>query len=323
MKTMSFANVGFTGILFFVGPVGPRTRTPKMNNPTISLLLSSLLVLSACGAGGQVLPNVPEDSPLSYAVFTSEAQGFHATSTVLFGETEAVLIDAQFNLESGRALAAWLKDTIPGHSLKAIYISHAHPDHFFGVEEVLAVYPGTPVVATAEVVAHAEELAPKKLAQWKPMYKEDLTSAPILPTLVGGALTVDGTALAILPVSADTEPMTAVHVPSIGLVVASDLAYGGVHAWLADAPTAGQRQAWLDSLATVAKLDPKAVVAGHKAPTHGDEPHVLAATASYIEAFHALASESASAASIQEGMMAQYPDLALPIILELAAKAAQ
>jgi glyoxylase-like metal-dependent hydrolase (beta-lactamase superfamily II) len=61
----------------------------------------------------------------------------------------------------------------------------------------------------------------------------------------------------------DTEDTTVLHVPSLGLVVAGDVAYNGVHQYLLET-VGGGLEAWLKAIDQVAALRPRAVVAGHK-----------------------------------------------------------
>ena len=72
----------------------------------------------------------------------------------------------------------------------------------------------------------------------------------------------------------DTDDTTVLHVPSIGLVVAGDVAYNGVHQYLLESAHGGV-DAWLVALDKVAALQPSAVVAGHKNKDLPDDPAIL------------------------------------------------
>src|SRR6204780_2867626 len=83
--------------------------------------------------------NTPALSPLGVNVFTApgkamvgerpkpfgEAFGFDPiTSTLIFGEYHAVLVDAMGTVAESEALAAWV--ALHNRNLETIYITHAH-----------------------------------------------------------------------------------------------------------------------------------------------------------------------------------------------------
>jgi glyoxylase-like metal-dependent hydrolase (beta-lactamase superfamily II) len=53
------------------------------------------------------------------------------TSTLVFGSAEAVLIDAQHIRSDVAVLADMIEQT--GRKLTTIYVTHDHPDHWYGV----------------------------------------------------------------------------------------------------------------------------------------------------------------------------------------------
>ena len=79
----------------------------------------------------------------------------------------------------------------------------------------------------------------------------------------------------------DTDDTTVLHVPSIGLVVAGDVAYNGVHQYLLESAHGGV-EAWLAALDKVAALQPRAVVAGHKNKDLPDDPAIIDQTRDYL-----------------------------------------
>jgi glyoxylase-like metal-dependent hydrolase (beta-lactamase superfamily II) len=109
--------------------------------------------------------NTPESNTLSVNVFTApgktmvgerpkpfgEAFGFDPiTSTLIFGEYDAVLVDAMGTVAEAEALAAWV--ALHNRNLETIYITHAHFDHFYGLSILLDRFPGARAIATPEAV---------------------------------------------------------------------------------------------------------------------------------------------------------------------------
>lgn len=256
-------------------------------------------------------------APLKLDVFTASPAGFHATSTLIQGEKDAILVDAQFTRSDALRLAAMILES--GKTLRTIFITHAHPDHVFGLEILTRQFPDAKVVATAEVVNHIKELAPKKLAEWKPMYGNNLTDTFIVPeVLTADTLELEGQKFDILALKAgESEVASAVYVPQLKTLIAGDLAFNHVHLWLAE----GRPDTWIANLERLQKeLKLDRVIAGHKAPGQTDAKDLLQQNVAYIRAFEKTQKTGADADTITAKMKAQYPDYQLPIILEIAAK---
>ena len=62
------------------------------------------------------------------------------TTTVIHGEHEALLVDTFLSDAQTAELADWIAST--GKRLSTIYITHAHPDHFFGLKLLRDRFPG-------------------------------------------------------------------------------------------------------------------------------------------------------------------------------------
>jgi glyoxylase-like metal-dependent hydrolase (beta-lactamase superfamily II) len=116
-------------------------------------------------------------------------------------------------------------------------------------------------------------------------------------TLTADSFELEGEELRIVDLGhTDTDDTTALHVPSIGLVVAGDAVYNDVHLYLAESPASG-RAAWLTALETIEALDPDNVVAGHKRAGLPDDPAIIGQTRRYIQDFDRLARSTSDALS--------------------------
>src|SRR3954454_21473225 len=80
----------------------------------------------------------------------------------------------------------------------------------------------------------------------------------IAEPLPGGILDLEGEQLQAIELGhTDTDATGALHVPTIGLVLAGDTVYGDVHLYLAEAKGNGTAE-WLNALDVVEKLQPAA-----------------------------------------------------------------
>ena len=88
------------------------------------------------------------------------------TTTLIYGEREALLVDTFLSDAQTAELADWIAAT--GRRLSTIYVTHAHPDHFFGLKLLRDRFPSARAVALPQVVESMHRaLAPDSVENWK------------------------------------------------------------------------------------------------------------------------------------------------------------
>jgi glyoxylase-like metal-dependent hydrolase (beta-lactamase superfamily II) len=259
-------------------------------------------------------------APTSYKVFTGSPAGFNATSTLIEGDKDAVLIDAQFTLADAHRLVAMVLES--KKNLTTVYVTHAHPDHYWGLVVIKQAFPKAKLVALPDTVKDIKASVAKKIKQWKPMYGSNVPDKPLLPeALAGNTLTLEGEAIELTGgVQGDTENNSIVWVPSLKLAITGDIVYNDAHVWMLDAPLAKSRADWIKTLDRLAAMKPALVVAGHKSADAADTPQAIDFTREYVKAFDAQLANGATVAQIKTAMNAKYPNLkTLAVALDLAA----
>jgi glyoxylase-like metal-dependent hydrolase (beta-lactamase superfamily II) len=244
------------------------------------------------------------------------------SSTLISGERDAVLVDTFITMEQNRSLAEWVAAS--GKNLSAIYATHGHGDHFFGVNTIHQRFPDARFVASRDAIeVMREQLSPPWLdAYWKSRFPGQIDPAlAIAEALGGGVIQLEGEELVSIPTGhTDTRNTTCLHVPSIGLVVAGDVAYNDVHIHLGES-TADSRKEWIAALDMIESLKPRAVVAGHKRPGRPDAPTIVKETSQYIRDFDRIAATSQTAKELYDKMLAIHPDRVNPAVLWSSARA--
>ena len=231
------------------------------------------------------------------------------SSTLISGVRDAVLVDTPITVEQARALANWV--VASGKNLTTIYATHGHGDHFFGTSTVLERFPGARFVARPDVIkVMRQQASPESIATfWNPRFPGQISShLAIAEELTGKVINLEGHDLVGVPLGfTDTANTTCLHAPSIGLVVAGDAAYNGVHLHLSESPDHQKREEWIAALDKMESLKPRAVIAGHKRVGNDDSPKILGETRSYIRDFERLAMQTTTAQELYDQMLKLYP----------------
>ena len=229
-------------------------------------------------------------------------------STLIYGEHDAVLVDPAFTYEQVSRVGDWIERS--GKHLIAVFATHGHGDHWFGTDLLLQRFPDAVAYATEGTIAMMHQQGTEGRAQvWDVDFPDQIPPSPVgyQPIPVDGIKLEGHQLLAVEVGHTDTDDTTVLHVPSIGLVVAGDVAYNGVHQYLLESAHGGV-EAWLAALDKVAALQPRAVVAGHKNKDLPDDPAILEQTREYLLNARRLLAEKLSPHEYFDEMIALYPD---------------
>ena len=205
------------------------------------------------------------------------------SATLISGERDAVLVDALLTVGQANDLAEW----VAAHrkNLTAVYITHGHGDHWFGLGAVLDRFPNAQAFALPAVIEQMRAGSTPELLEsfWKPRFDGKLPRDLVFAQpLEDHTIELEGHKLVAVELGhTDTNQTTCLHVPDVGLVVAGDAAYNDVHLYLAESDPQGRRE-WIAALDTIEALHPQTVIAGHQRAGRHDGPEIIEETRQYI-----------------------------------------
>ena len=264
------------------------------------------------------IPVITSDLPPG----ASEMKWSPISSTLISGKRDAVLVDTAITVDQNQKLVDWIAHS--GKNLTAIYATHGHGDHFFGVNTIQKKFPKARFVATSEVIAVMRKQAsvPVVESYWKPRFPGQIDSTLLIADeLKDGVLELEGKQLISVPLGhTDTDSTTCLHVPSIGLAVCGDALYNDVHLHLGESNADGRKE-WIAALDTIESLKPVAAIAGHKRLGAPDTPNNIEETRKYIRDFDRIASYTKTALDLYSEMLAIYPERVNPAVLWYSAQA--
>jgi glyoxylase-like metal-dependent hydrolase (beta-lactamase superfamily II) len=273
----------------------------------------TLGVVGADGAGAQAA------APLTLKVYNADGPSFHVNSVVVSGKTEALVIDSGFTRADALRIAANVLDS--GKTLKAIFISNADPDFYFGAETLKSLFPQAQVLTTPAVREKIQAKMAGKMAVWAPKMGVNAPKQPIVPDeLEGTTLTVDGETIDVRGTTGELAHRPYMWIPSLKAIVGNIAVFGNLHVWTADTQKPSERQAWCAQLDEMQALKPATVVPGHMAAGTALDASSIAYTREYLQRFDAEAAKARNAADLIEAMQKAYPRAGLGVALDIGAK---
>lgn len=172
------------------------------------------------------------EGTLTFQIFTGQDFALANSAVLIAGRQDAILIDTCLVLSEAARLVAMIRET--GKALKAVYITHAHPDHYFnGVTQ--EAFPGATIYARQGVIDSMQEYR-AKIVHWREMFGDEMPrSLPMLQPLIGSSVLLVGKEVRFvdLPIC-ETVHATAFYVPSERAVLVGDLVFSGMHHYVAD-----------------------------------------------------------------------------------------
>jgi len=256
---------------------------------------------------------------LSTKVFFSDEKGFEVASVIVMGKKNAVLIDAQWTLSNAHRVIAEIAET--GKHLETIYVSHAHPDHYFGLGVIAEAFPSARILALASVAHTINHQFFGKLEHWETVIGPANVcrkTVPIEP-LSRNYIELEGERIEILPeVVGDLKFNSVVWIPSIKTLYGSDVLFNQAHPFTCEV-TPEERAQWIRDIEQLEKLGAHVVIPGHQKPGMPFDYSSYDFTKEYLVATEEEIARTDSEGSFFYAMVQRFPEANLFISNEMNA----
>lgn len=246
---------------------------------------------------------------LEFDLFTAEVRALASNAVLIKGGDEAVLVDNCLIQSDAQKLVKMIQSS--RRELTTVLITHAHPDHYFGLAAIREAFPRARIYARKEVIDGMREFR-AKIVHWQEMYRGELPAdLPLPEPLTGDSLQLEGHVIRFIDLfMVETVHATAFYLPAQKAFIAGDLVYAQAQHYMSDV---NDPDTWMAALEGVRKVGPiEKLFPGH-GPVGGSE--LLDASVQWIRDYKEVAKPGVRFVDIAKAMMARYPKHALAILL--------
>lgn len=114
-------------------------------------------------------------TPLQTYIHSSSEKGLSSVTTLIVGTKSSILIDPPFLIPDALSIVSWIRKTT-SNSLRAVFVTHHHPDHYFSANPMLEAFPTAAFYAALYVCAGIDREYDDKVKFWPTVFgKENCT----------------------------------------------------------------------------------------------------------------------------------------------------
>ena len=267
----------------------------------------------------EVRINTFGENKLSTKTFFSDEMGFEVASVIVMGKTDAVLLDAQWTLSNAHRVIAEIAET--GKQLTTIYVTHAHPDHYFGLGVIAEAFPSAKSIALPSVAGLINRQFFGKLDHWENVIGPTnvcRTTVNIEP-LKENVFELEGERIEIIPdVIGDLKYNTVVWIPSISTIYGSDVLFNQAHPFTCEV-TAEERRQWIRDIERLEKMNAEVIIPGHQKPGMPFDTSSYTFTKDYLVATEEQIAKTNDEGNFYYAMVQRFPEANLFISNEMNA----
>jgi metal-dependent hydrolase (beta-lactamase superfamily II) len=268
---------------------------------------------AAPGRMGAIL--VGQFGPVKIHSYLSPADGLQVNTQMIEGPNAVVIFDGQLLLPYADEVASYVQTL--GKPIDRIILSHAHTDHWGGLQILTERFPKARVFALDGIADQVRARGPARLDGLRRTYGDKAATKVTVPTetITEGLQRIDGVTYDFKRfVDAESDLQLAALLPEQKVLMAFDLVFSpNQHAFTG----ANHFDHWmivLESLKTLQGYD--TITIGHDTPV---DRSAIDSTMTYVKRAKAIHSGSADAKTYSENLKVAFPDLQQAGFVDLSA----
>jgi glyoxylase-like metal-dependent hydrolase (beta-lactamase superfamily II) len=307
-----FLRLAAGALLPFVGLRLPAAAAP---NPELAQTSGPPGTKDAAAPGRMGTILVSQFGPVKIHSYLSPVDGFQVNTQVIEGPTAVVIFDGQLLLPYADEVASYVQAL--GKPVDRIILSHAHTDHWGGLQVLTERFPDARVFALDGVAEQVRAKGPARLDGLRQTYGDRAATKVTVPTetITEGLQRIDGVTYEFKRfVDAESDLQLAALLPEQKVLMAFDLVFSpNQHAFTG----ANHFDHWmivLESLKALQGYD--RIIIGHDTPV---DHSAIDSTMTYVKRAKEIRAASSDAKTYSENLKAAFPELRQAGFVDLSA----
>ena len=293
--------------------VGWRLSAAAAPNPELAQSGGVRGTRDAAGRMGAIL--VSEFGPVKIHAYLSPADGLQVNTQMIEGPNAVVIFDGQLLLPYADEVALYVQTL--RKPIDRIILSHAHTDHWGGLQLLTERFPDARVFALDGIADQVRTRGPARLDGLRRTYGDRAATKVTVPTetITEGPQRIDGVTYDFKRfVDAESDLQLAALLPEQKVLMAFDLVFSpNQHAFTG----ANHFDHWLIVLELLKALEGyDRIIIGHDTPV---DRAAIDSTMTYIKRAKEIHAASADAKSYSENLKVAFPDLQQAGFVDLSA----
>ncbi len=258
---------------------------------------------------------VSQFGPVKIHSYLSPADGLHVNTQMVEGPNVVVIFDGQLLLPYAEEVASYVQTL--GKPVDRVILSHAHTDHWGGLQVLTERFPDARVFALDGIADQVRARGPGRLDGLRRTYGDEVATKVTVPTetITEGPQRIDGVTYDFKRfVDGESDLQLAALLPDQKVLMAFDLVFSpNQHAFTG----ANHFDHWmivLESLKALQGYD--TIIIGHDTPVGRS---AIDSTMTYVKRAKEIHAASADAKTYSESLKAAFPDLQQVGFVDLSA----